>query len=278
MPPRFAESPEFARLVRGETAVSLELLAFELARDAYPGFDSKAYVEWLDQLAERVGQRRSSRTDSEGILGQLRWALHVEEGFRGDRDTYQDARNSYLNDVIDRRIGIPITLSLLYLLLAERLKLPLVGVGLPAHFMLRRLDAAVPTFVDPFHEGDILDLAACESRISRVLGRPIRLSAEQIAPCGPVAFITRMLQNLRAAHLSHGDYPSALPVLRRLAALHPSDFDILVEWGTTALRVEHPGEAIGPLRTCVDALKDGPARLQLTALLKRAERKQAELN
>ena len=97
------------------------------------------------------------------VLGQINWALLVEEGFEGNRDNYFDPRNSYLNEVIDRKKGIPITLSVLYSGLADRLGVRLEGANFPAHFMLQLVDGGEPLFIDPFHAGEFLDRRGCDS-------------------------------------------------------------------------------------------------------------------
>ena len=109
------------------------------------------------------------------ILGQINWALFVEEGYHGNREDYYDPRNSYLNEVIDRKTGIPISLSVLYRAVAERLELNLEGANLPAHFMLRLGDQAQPLFIDVFNSGDLLDRKGCEHRLSELIGRPVAL-------------------------------------------------------------------------------------------------------
>ena len=112
-------------------------IALEIARDAYPELDIGSYVSKVDELAERIRARCGGQSKPRKILGQINWWLFVEEGFEGNRENYFDPRNSYLNEVIDRKTGIPISLSVLYWSLADRLGLPLEGVNLPAHFMLR---------------------------------------------------------------------------------------------------------------------------------------------
>ena len=167
----FAESPEFQRLLRGDPEADLVRIALEIARDAYPELDPEPYIARIEDLAARARDRCASVDRPRQVLGQINWVLFVEEGFHGNTDNYHDPRNSYLNEVIDLKTGIPITLSLLYWRLAERLGLSVAGVNLPAHFMLRvgRDDAAV--FVDPFHGGAVLDRDGCRKQVARA-GRP----------------------------------------------------------------------------------------------------------
>ena len=140
------------------------------------------------------------------ILGQINWALYIEEGYHGNRDDYYDPRNSYLNEVIDRKTGIPISLSVLYQAVAERLGLHLEGANLPTHFMLRFGDPVQPLFIDAFHSGDILDRRGCERRLSELMGRPVELSESQLAPCPARTVVARMLRNLKAIALRTEDF------------------------------------------------------------------------
>ena len=272
------DSSEFDRLRRGESPISLERVAFELAGDAYPDLDPAPYRERLDALADRVRQRSPRSADTRRVLGQVRWVLHVEEGFRGDLENYHDPANSYLNEVIDRKLGIPISLSLVTLAIGERLGLPLAGVGLPAHFMLRILDQPEPAFIDAFDEGRVLDLAGCEAKLSKLMGVAVRLGPVQIAPCTPKAFVSRMLRNLREIHLGRGDFGASLPILRRLVALDPGNPELRREWGVVALRAGAPGEAIGPLESAVEEAQGRAEADDLSDLLRLARRQQAERN
>src|ERR1700733_4111728 len=132
----FAESPEFRRLLAGNDQVNLARIALEIGRDAYPEIEIEAYLERIQNYAERARNRFDVGATVREILGQINWVLFVEEEFRGNHDEYYDPRNSYLNEVLDRRLGIPVTLSLVYWTMAERLGLNMVGVDLPLHFML----------------------------------------------------------------------------------------------------------------------------------------------
>src|SRR5262249_49513039 len=158
-------------------------------------------------------------------------------------DNYFDPRNSYLNEVIDRKKGIPISLSVLYISVAERLGLMLHGVNLPAHFMLRLDDSREPLFIDAFHSGEFLDRQGCERRLVEVTQHPLELSDEQIGPCSTRVVVARMLRNLKAIYLGAHDFLSALPVQRRLVAVARGDPVEQRDLGIICLQAERPGEA-----------------------------------
>lgn len=277
MPDRFRESPEFESLLQGNPRPSLVRIALEIARDAYPELDLEHYMRTIEHIAGRVRARCDSRSKPRKILGQINWALFVEDGYEGNRENYFDPRNSYLNEVIDRKKGIPISLSILYGAVAERLDLTLDGVNLPAHFMLRLADASEPLFIDAFHAGELLDLSGCEHRLLELTRSPIVLSDLRIAPCSPREIIARLLRNLKAIYLGTHDYLSALTIQRRLAAvaLDPmEDRDL----GMICLQVERPGEAIDPLQAYLDAAPDADDRDAVSGLLNAARRMVARWN
>jgi regulator of sirC expression with transglutaminase-like and TPR domain len=239
----FTDSPEFLRLVDGDPAADLTRIALEIARDAYPELKQEAYLTRIEALAERVRERCPAGARVKQVLGQINWVLFVEEGYRGNTESYYDPRNSYLNEVIDRKTGIPITLSVLYLALGRRLGLPMAGVNLPAHFVLRAGQGDSTVFVDPFHAGTLLDRKGCEKRVAEQTGQRVALSDAELAPCPCPHVVSRMLRNLKALYVQQHDYTSAIPVLRRLAALNPGEALERRDLGVMCLQTGLPGEA-----------------------------------
>ena len=278
MPARFSDSPEFQKLLAGAGRPSLIRIALEIAADAYPDLDIELYLGKADELAERVRARCEKGAKPRKVLGQINWALFVEEGYEGNRENYFDPRNSYLNEVIDRKTGIPISLSILYASLAERLGVVLEGVNFPAHFMLRLDDSRQPLFIDPFHAGEFLDRRGCEGRLSDLTHHPVALSDDQVAPCPPRVIVARMLRNLKAIYLGTNDFPSALSVQRRLAAAAADEPEEQRDLGMICLQLDHSGEAIDPLQAYLAALPDAADAEPVTALLNAARRQVARWN
>ncbi len=243
----FANSPEFRRLVDGETGVSLPRIALEMARDAYPSLDIDAYLARIDELSARVRLRCGLGARPKTMIGHVNWVLFVEEGFTGNQGEYYDPRNSYLNEVIDRRTGIPISLSILFAAVAGPIGLDVRGVNLPSHYLLRVVGVDPPLFVDPFHDGAMLDRAGCEARVAEALGRPVALADEILEPCAAKVTVSRMLRNLKDVFVRDFDLIAALRIARRQGILDPLDLDLQRDWGLLASQTGHPGEAIGPL-------------------------------
>lgn len=202
---RVEATERFAELVaRPEPCVPLDEAALLVAAHAYPGLDVDAELARLDRLAERCGPP---------TLDGLLELLFVELGFRGNRGEYYDPRNSYLNDVLTRRLGIPITLAVVTLSVGRRLGVPLAGVAMPGHFLLRdRVDPSV--FVDPFAGGAVLDAAGCELAFRRVQGDDAIFEPRFLEPVGAHAILARLLANLRAVFSASGARASLAWVLR----------------------------------------------------------------
>jgi regulator of sirC expression with transglutaminase-like and TPR domain len=274
----FARDEEFRRLIRGDEGVNLIRLGLEIARDAYPDLDFGSVLAKIDALAERVRGRCSPDGGVRYLIGQINWVLFVEERFQGNVEDYYDPRNSYLNEVLDRKLGLPITLSLLYAEVADRVGLAVGCVNLPMHFALTVIGREEPLLIDPFHEGRILDLPGCDRFLSDLSGREVRLGAEELVACQPSVTVARMLRNLKALYLERKDFASALPVVRRLAALRPDDPLEQRDWGMVSLQVDRPGEALDPLQRYVEGSPLAPDAEAIRSLLKSARREVAFRN
>lgn len=144
-----------------EERMDLERGVFLIARYAYPGLDPDPYARTLDDMATEARERMGSRVSGKEAVKTLNRYLFTEQGFRGNTKSYYEVENSYLNRVIDRRLGIPISLSVLYLLVGKRLGLPVAGVGMPGHFLVRFHSDRYKVFVDCFNAGALLSERDC---------------------------------------------------------------------------------------------------------------------
>ncbi len=148
--------------------------------------------------------------------------LFQQLGFSGNTADYADPRNSYLNQVLERRLGIPITLSVVFLEVAQRLGLPAEGVGLPGHFIVSVAGEDAPVYLDPFHGGRELTLDDCAELVRRSAGVDGPFDPQWLAPTPPRDIVARMLNNLRAFYVSVEDWPLAIKIAERLAVLQPA--------------------------------------------------------
>lgn len=195
----------FAQVVAGpDASLPLDTAALLIAACAQPGLDVGAQLGRLDELAASVW---------EPTLDALRKRLFGELGFTGDDGDYYDPRNSYLNEVLDRRVGIPITLSVVLMEVGRRIGVPLAGVSMPGHFLVR--DKVDPTvFVDPFARGVELDRFGCEARFRSVHGPEAGFDASFLEPVGRRSIVSRMLANLETVAMAKTDRSMLTWVLR----------------------------------------------------------------
>ena len=252
-----------AELARPEQEVRLERAALLIAAEEYPGLDVDGYLVRIDELADGVRARLSGDEGPAGVLAAINGHLFRELGFHGNRDEYYDPRNSYLNEVLERRTGIPITLSVLYLAVARRLGHRLVGVNLPMHFMLawpsRRAAPDEPMLVDPFDGGAIVTARDCAERLERIVGHPVELGPADFAPVGPRPIVRRMLNNLFAIYTSREDYRRGLAALERMELALPVVEDRR-DRGLLLYRLERHAEAEEALRSYLAAAPNAPDR------------------
>jgi regulator of sirC expression with transglutaminase-like and TPR domain len=210
-------------------------------------------------------------------LGAVSEVLYLREGFRGNSRAYYDPRNSYLNDVLTRRLGIPISLGIVYIEVARRAGLNVYGIPTPGHFVLGCAEDMSTLYVDPFSMGEILDLESCRHRIERALGREGVLSDEHFRPATHLEIAARVLKNLKAVHVSQSEWTAALPVQRRLALLLPGAADERRDLGLIFLRTGSAVPALALLEKYVEhcSIDD---RAALEPYLRSARRMVAELN
>ena len=168
--------------------------------------------ESLDLLAERVGDRLSGETAPAIVLQELCRVLFREEGFRGNADAYYDPRNSFLNDVLDRRLGIPITLGIVVLEVGRRAGLPLSGINFPGHFLVRYDGEVARLLVDPFDGGRVRWEDEGQELLDRVYGGMVRMRDEFLRPASRADILARVLTNLKGIYLNARDDARALAV------------------------------------------------------------------
>ena len=223
---------QFARVLAcPDDAVDLAEAALLIACEEYPALDLPHYLARLDGMAQSVRQRISPAARADRAVAALRRYLFEEEGFRGNEQDYYDPRNSFLNEVIDRRTGIPITLSVVYIEVARRAGLRAVGVGLPGHFLVRVSGGGADLLVDPYHGGIALSEGDCQERLNRIYGGRLKVDAAMLAPCGPKALLARMLRNLKAIYLKSGDHERALAIVDLLLRVNPHSGEDLRDRG-----------------------------------------------
>lgn len=189
------------------------------AREEYPSCNDIYYLRLLDRLAERALRRAAGHGD---LLSALRHVLFDEEHFRGNGDNYYDPRNSLLNDVIDRRLGVPISLSIIYIEVARRAGAQADGVGLPGHFIVQHEHRGQRVLLDPFDRGAVLEVEDCARILKGLSGGRQQLEPWMLAPSTSRSIVARVLTNLKHAYMLKRDAIGAVKTIDRLLVVDPS--------------------------------------------------------
>lgn len=265
-------------LLAGNPSAPLDLaeLALQMARDEYPDLDVEAYLNEIAGMAHEA--RALLRGDlAARVRGLCRYLFH-DMGFRGNAQTYYDPRNSYLNDVLERRIGIPISLSAVAMAVGNRAGLQIHGVGLPGHFVVKATEEDEEVLFDPFHGGRLLAPQDCETLVEQVTGVPFSATAQtlQAVPLGVV--VVRMLTNLKAVYLRDGDFVRGVRIIERLRQLMPNDPLQERDLGAALFQGGRHGSAIGPLSTYLRLVPEAEDRDAVTQLLAQAKAQVARWN
>jgi regulator of sirC expression with transglutaminase-like and TPR domain len=225
---------------RREAEMDLAEGALLAAREEYPHLDAAACRLRLRGLAEEC--RRSVGPGAPGpeVLSTLNEILFQEAGFRGDRESYYDPRNLYLNEVLERRLGIPITLSIVYLEVGRMLGLPLEGINFPGHFLVACRDSEHEIFIDPFEAGRQLTLAECEALLKLRLGSEAVLDRRLLQPVGARAILHRLLNNLKSIYMKTAEAGRALACVERMLMLMPDSLVDRRDRGLLLLHLDFP--------------------------------------
>jgi len=247
-----------AAVQRPADEVALDEAALLIAAHARPGLDVASELKLLDRLAAGIPDR---------TLDEWRRHLFVELGFSGDVAGYYDPSNSFLDQVVRRRRGLPITLSVLGMEVGRRVGLQLEGVGLPGHFLLRHGPDA---YVDPFDGGRILDRMGCMERFRAVNGTSARFLGSYLEPVGPHAILARMLNNLKSIYAGRGEVAALSWVFDLRAALPEASPLEAREWAQVLGATGRFVEAAERLEILAGALPDDEESLLSEALALRA--------
>lgn len=248
-----ADGDAYAALLRKpDQQLDLTRAALLIARGEYPSLDIGSCLRELARIATAARVRLTADAPAGVRLQALNDTLFDELGFQGSVDGYYDPRNSYLNDVLERRRGIPIALSLLYMDVGGRLGMTLHGVNFPGHFLLRLALRRGALIIDPFHRGRLLDRDELLARLQRATGNPLRfdlrLLDRLLAATPKRVLLARALRNLRAIYCDRRDYPRALRVADQLCQTLPDSADDVRERGAILQLLDCAGAALADYR------------------------------
>lgn len=273
--PQHRARKAFENLIAGEdSAIDLPRAALLIAAEEYPDLDIAHYMAQLDLLAERVFEVAGlAKTDFKVsalspqnidpliMLHAMNKVLFEQEGFYGNHADYYNPSNSFLNQVLERREGIPITLSLIYMEVGRRAGLRIVGIGLPFHFVVRCDMPHGNIYIDPFEGGSLLSEQDCRERMHRSFRGKIPFNSMWLEPVSNRQLLTRILANLKNIYIHKGDFLRALAACDRIVLLTPD----------TALERKDRGIVHLHLKRYSRAIRDFSAYLELAPQAEDAE-------
>lgn len=238
---------------------ALAQAALAIARIEYPRLEGGPYLQQLDVMGEaarlRIGRQMDETGDASPLASvtALNAYLFEDQRFIGNRDRYEDPRNSCLNEVLDRRTGIPITLSLVYIEVGRRAGLPVEGVNFPGHFLVRLPADMTETpgcvIIDPFHAGALLSERDCRRLLQKHVGAEVAFSRSLLAPATRTQIVARMLLNLKRTYVHMRSFPQARDVTELLLAVTPSALSELRDRGLLAYHLNDMTGALRDLQT-----------------------------
>lgn len=248
--------------------VDLAEIALLLARDEFPNLDVEAHLNELNAMAREVQPYMRGHLAHQ-VQGLCRYVFH-EMGFRGNQRDYYDPRNSYFNQVLERRVGIPITLSAIVMAIGQRVGMQIAGIGLPGHFIVMAQSPREEILIDPFHGGRILSHQDCELLVEQATGVAAEASALKLEPLPLGLIVVRMLGNLKSIYWKNHDWTRSARIIERLRQISPHDVQLRRDLGLCHVHGAHPGKAIDHLRAYLDTAPDADDADAIRAFLRGA--------
>ena len=254
-----------------EAQISLARAALFIAGAEYPGLDLAEQLALLDSLAAAAFRRIGDAAEPLHAVNRLSEYLFDEVGFHGNEQDYYSPRNSFLNDVLARRTGIPIALSLVCIEVGRRAGVPLVAIGLPGHLLIRHRDVT-DWFIDPFHGGVLLSQEECRERLAQLSQGTLDWDPAYLTPIGNREFIARMLRNLKAIYLGEPDYNRGLAVMDRIVLIQPEARYELRDRGLVHYQLRNYQQALDDLQDYLETTettRDIPSVQRFMAQIRR---------
>ena len=261
-----------------DLGIPLAEAALLMACEEYPQLSLSPYLDELDHMGQRVRERLGRSSSAIATIEAINQVLFVEYGFEGNTKNYYDPRNSFLNDVIERRTGIPITLSAIYIEVANRVGLKIDGVGVPGHFVVKHTSPTDEVFVDPFNQGSVLSREECRTRL--LPERPENGHREDfwLRRVTNRQIVTRMLANLRAIYFQAQTLDKALVIPDLMVLADPDVLSLYRERGLLRLRLRKFDAAARDLRWYLRNAPPSADNSTLEGYLKDVDRLRATRN
>jgi len=270
---------DFERLVkRSEPAFDLARAALLVAAETNPNMDVDGHLHTLDTWAEQLRALLQPEWNNLQKLARLRHFVFEVLRFRGDHQDYYSPSNSMLNEVMDRRLGVPLTLSIIFMELGWRVGIPFEGVGFPGHFLVRLTGEPRDLLLDPFSDGRSVHEEDCRHMLEEISGGKLEMCDAYLNSISKHDMIARLLLNLKGAYLRAEDDQGALGAVDRLLVLRPGDLDELRDRGLLLYRLRRYGAAIEQLKRYLEERPDASDRETIETHLLNLRRLLATLN
>lgn len=244
--------------MQGDEQARLDVAALEIAAIEYPRLDPGPFLEILDSHARELEALAPQTASAEDYVAAANQYLFADLAFRGNQEDYYNPHNSCLNDVLLTRKGIPITLSLVYMEVARRLGRPVVGVGLPGHFLVQYQDASYSPFIDCYYQGRILTVEDCRDLAIQVSKVDIFRTPSLLHPVSKRQIVIRMLNNLRGIYYQQDSYEKAIRVLDWLLEAEPESAEEHKQRGVLHLHCKRPRYALADLQRYLTLAPNAP--------------------
>jgi regulator of sirC expression with transglutaminase-like and TPR domain len=198
---------------RTDREINLGKAALYIAQIEYPDLEIDRYLATLTTMGTEVAKRLPKNRYPLKVIQTINQYLYIDLNFYGNENDYYNPKNSFLNDVIDRRTGIPITLALVYLEIAKQIDFPMVGIGMPGHFIIRPDFEDSEIFIDAFNQGEILFVEDCRQKLMNIYQQNIPIVPPEILQAVTNRqILLRMLNNLQSIYLNQPDFDKALMI------------------------------------------------------------------
>ena len=259
-------------------AVPLAEAALLLACEEYPQLEISPYLDKLDEIASFVEPRLRAGRSPLQTIDAINDVLFGLVGFRGNAENYNDPRNSFFNDVLERRVGIPITLSAVYLEVARRVSFPLFGVGMPGHFLVKYRDRTDELFLDPYNAGKILTREDCAERFREMFGDEQAFSERMLDVVSPRHMLFRILNNLKTIYLNIHAYEKSLAMVDMMLLADPEAMEQYRDRGILQVQLRRFHAAVRDFEHYIKGAPHSRDRPQIEEHLKELRRIQAMMN
>lgn len=250
-----------------DEALDLAEVALIIAQQEYPHLNIASYMKRLDELADAVRARVTLDATPEHIVATMNHYLFKEQGFAGNSEDYHDPRNSFLNEVLDRKLGIPISLSIVYMEVGRRLDLRLEGIAFPGHFLVKLPLKRGNVILDPYLGGISLSEEDLHERLKQVYGEAhTEMSLDPLLDsANKKEILARVLRNLKTSYLRTDEFDKALSVVERVLSIVPDSAEDLRDRGLIYQRLECVHAALEDLRNYFDLEPDAADAVDIRA-------------